>query len=38
MADDDAPGAADEDIRLLAYDIATTQSSQKGEFYDWLVR
>ena len=29
---------ADEDIRLLAYDIATTQSSQKGEFYDWLVR
>ena len=28
----------DEDIRVLAYDIATTQSAQKGEFYDWLVK
>jgi len=28
----------DEDIRVLAYDIVTTQSAQKGEFYDWLVR
>lgn len=27
----------DDDIRVLAYDIATTQSGQKGEFYDWLV-
>jgi len=26
------------DVRVLAYDIATTQSAQKGEFYDWLVR
>lgn len=26
------------DIRVLAYDIATTQSGQKGEFYDWLVK
>ncbi|MBF4563047.1 DUF305 domain-containing protein [Microbacterium sp. VKM Ac-2870] len=25
------------DVRVLAYDIATTQSAQKGEFYDWLV-
>lgn len=29
---------ADDDVRVLAYDIATTQSAQKGEFYDWLVR
>lgn len=28
----------DDDIRVLAYDIATTQSAQKGEFYDWLVK
>ncbi|PZU44750.1 MAG: DUF305 domain-containing protein [Microbacterium sp.] len=27
-----------DDIRVLAYDIATTQSAQKGEFYDWLVK
>jgi len=27
----------DEDIRVLSYDIATAQSGQKGEFYDWLV-
>ncbi len=27
-----------DDIRVLAYDIATTQSGQKGEFYDWLVK
>ncbi len=26
-----------DDIRVLAYDIATTQSAQKGEFFDWLV-
>ncbi len=26
------------DVRVLAYDIATTQSAQKGEFYDWLVK
>ncbi|HOQ21183.1 MAG TPA: DUF305 domain-containing protein [Microbacterium sp.] len=25
-------------VRVLAYDIATTQSAQKGEFYDWLVK
>ena len=29
---------ADDDVRLLAYDIATAQSAQKGEFYDWLVK
>ena len=28
----------DESVRVLAYDIATTQSAQKGEFYDWLVK
>lgn len=28
---------ASEDVRVLAYDIATAQSAQKGEFYDWLV-
>lgn len=28
----------DPDIRVLAYDIATTQSAQKGEFFDWLVK
>lgn len=28
----------DPGIRVLAYDIATTQSAQKGEFYDWLVK
>jgi len=28
----------DPDVRVLAYDIATTQSAQKGEFYDWLVK
>ncbi len=25
-------------LRVLAYDIATTQSAQRGEFYDWLVK
>ncbi|MCT9820885.1 DUF305 domain-containing protein [Microbacterium sp. W1N] len=28
----------DPGIRVLAYDIATTQSAQRGEFYDWLVK
>lgn len=28
----------DESVRVLAYDIATAQSAQKGEFYDWLVK
>jgi uncharacterized protein (DUF305 family) len=27
----------DEDVRLLAYDIATTQSHQAGQLYGWLV-
>lgn len=27
-----------EGIRVLAYDIATSQSGQKGEFFDWLVK
>jgi uncharacterized protein (DUF305 family) len=26
-----------EDVRLLAYDIATTQSHQAGQLYGWLV-
>lgn len=25
-------------LRVLAYDIATTQSAQRGEFFDWLVK
>lgn len=29
---------ANDDVRVLAYDIATAQSSQRGEFYDWLVK
>jgi len=29
---------ADEDVRALAYDIATGQSAQRGEMYDWLVK
>ncbi|MDD7961644.1 DUF305 domain-containing protein [Microbacterium thalli] len=28
----------DEGIRTLSFDIATAQSGQRGEFYDWLVR
>lgn len=28
----------DEDLRILSYDIATAQASQKGEMYDWLVK
>jgi uncharacterized protein (DUF305 family) len=28
----------DDELRILAYDIATGQSAQKGEMYDWLVR
>lgn len=28
----------DPEIRVMAYDMATTQSAQKGEMYDWLVR
>lgn len=28
----------DEELRILAYDIATTQSGQKGEMFDWLVQ
>ncbi|MCR2783832.1 MULTISPECIES: DUF305 domain-containing protein [unclassified Microbacterium] len=28
----------DEDIRALSYDIATGQSAQRGEMYDWLVK
>ncbi|MFT3797108.1 DUF305 domain-containing protein [Microbacterium sp.] len=27
-----------DDIRVLAYDIATSQSAQRGELYDWLVK
>lgn len=28
---------ADDELRTLSYDIATAQSTQKGEMYDWLV-
>ena len=28
----------DPEIRTLAYDIATSQSGQKGEMFDWLVQ
>lgn len=28
----------DEQLRVLAYDIATGQSAQRGEMYDWLVQ
>lgn len=28
----------DEELRILSYDIATAQASQKGEMYDWLVK
>jgi len=38
MAMDVYRTTANDDVRVLAYDIATTQSAQKGEFYDWLVR
>lgn len=38
MAMDVYRSTRNEDIRVLAYDIATTQSAQRGEFYDWLVR
>ena len=27
-----------DDVRMLAYDIATTQSGQRGEFADWLIQ
>ncbi|MET0297253.1 MAG: DUF305 domain-containing protein [Microbacterium sp.] len=28
----------DEGLRILAYDIATSQAEQKGQMYDWLVK
>jgi uncharacterized protein (DUF305 family) len=28
----------DPELRILAYDIATTQSGQRGEMYGWLVQ
>jgi uncharacterized protein (DUF305 family) len=28
----------DEELRILSYDIATSQSAQKGEMFDWLVK
>lgn len=28
----------DDELRVLAYDIATGQSAQRGEMYDWLVQ
>jgi uncharacterized protein (DUF305 family) len=28
----------DEDVRLLAYDIATTQGNQSGQLYGWLTQ
>ena len=29
-------GSDDPDVRLLAYDIATTQAQQSGQLYGWL--
>ncbi len=31
-------GTEDDEIRMLAYDMATAQAAQRGEFYDWLVK
>ena len=28
----------DDELRVLAYDIATGQAGQRGEMYDWLVQ
>ncbi|QIG39843.1 DUF305 domain-containing protein [Microbacterium sp. 4R-513] len=28
----------DEDVRRMAYDIATSQAGQRGEMFDWLVQ
>lgn len=28
----------DEELRVLSYDIATGQSGQRGEMYDWLLQ
>jgi uncharacterized protein (DUF305 family) len=28
----------DDDLRVLAYDIATSQGGQRGEMFDWLVK
>lgn len=28
----------DDEVRVLAYDIATGQAAQRGEMYDWLVQ
>lgn len=28
----------DDDVRRMAYDIATSQAGQRGEMYDWLVQ
>jgi uncharacterized protein (DUF305 family) len=28
----------DQDLRVLAYDIATGQAGQRGEMFDWLVK
>lgn len=28
----------DDELRILSYDIATAQSAQRGEMYDWLVK
>ncbi|MCR2815229.1 DUF305 domain-containing protein [Microbacterium jiangjiandongii] len=28
----------DEQVRMLAYDIATAQAGQRGEMFDWLVK
>lgn len=32
------PKTRDAELRALAYDIATTQSAQRGEMYGWLVQ
>ena len=28
----------DDELRVLSYDIATSQSGQRGEMFDWLVQ
>ena len=28
----------DDDVRRMAYDIATSQAGQRGEMYDWIVQ
>lgn len=38
MAMDIYRATDDDELRILSYDIATGQSAQKGEMYDWLAQ